>query len=256
MSDAGGGEISPDDLCLRSIDKFFGEQWVLRDVNLTFPRGGITAIVGRSGCGKSTLLKLCNGLHTPDRGEIHVFGSPIDYRALPNLRRSIGYAVQGNVLFPHLTARDNICLAASLTGWANTEIEQRLVQLLDMAQLEPDYLSRYPHELSGGQQQRVGLCRAMMMRPRLLLLDEPFGALDPITRVDVHEQLLSMHRREPITTLLVTHDMREALSLADNVVVMAAGRIVAAQSPEALRLAQPGVSPELLLKALLEGVQG
>lgn len=240
-------------LSVTSASKRYSGATALDDVTLTFPDGVITAIIGPSGCGKSTLLKLCNGLIRPDSGEVCVFGQPIDYAALPLLRRRLGYAVQGNVLFPHLTARDNITLLAGLEGWEQGRIDARVEQLMDLCRLEYAQLDRYPHQLSGGQQQRVGLCRSMMLNPDVLLLDEPFAAIDPITREDIQQQLLALQQAEPRTSVLVTHDMREALLLAEHIVVMGNGRIISSDSKAALLRRDPAAEPPSLLRALLEG---
>ncbi len=239
-------------LSLDTVVKRYASTAALAEVSLQFNPGQITAVVGSSGCGKSTLLKICNGLVVPDDGRVEVFGEPIDYASLTGLRRRIGYAVQGNGLFPHLTAADNITLLARLAGWQSQDISQRIAGLLALTGLSPSLLEHYPHQLSGGQQQRVGLCRAMMMRPELLLLDEPFGALDPLTRRGVHQQLLQIHRAEPATTVLVTHDMQEAMLLADNIVVMRAGHVVEAQDKNTLLASHPGQAPEDILYQLLQ----
>jgi len=181
--------------------------------------------VGPSGSGKSTLLQLINALVRPSAGTVYVFGKPIDPGRLPELRRQIGYAVQGTGLFPHLTAERNITLLARLVGWSADRIQQRARQLMGLVGLSWEYAARYPHELSGGQQQRVGLCRAMMLNPPLFLLDEPFGALDPITRQEIHQEFQRLQASEPRTMVLVTHDLREALKLAHRLVVLDHGRI-------------------------------
>jgi osmoprotectant transport system ATP-binding protein len=181
-----------------------------------------------------------------------VFGRPMDYADLPTLRRRLGYAVQGTGLFPHLTAQENITLLASLEGWPVQRIADRLEELLALSHLGPEHLPRYPHQLSGGQQQRVGLCRALMLRPEALLLDEPFAAIDPITRGDIQRQLLALHRAEPGTTVLVTHDIREALLLADHIVVMSEGRVVSSEGKRELLARHDDLEPEQLLQALLE----
>lgn len=240
-------------LSLESIQKCYGDTTVLDNVSLAFPEGCITAIIGRSGCGKSTLLRICNGLVSPDAGQVHLFGQPLDYDNLPPLRRRLGYAVQGTGLFPHLSARQNITLLASLEGWEEDRIEQRLCELLQLTQLQHEQLQSFPYQLSGGQQQRVGLCRAMMLRPEILLLDEPFAAIDPITRVDIHRQLIALHKAEPTTAVLVTHDMREAMRLADHIVVMRAGRISCSKSTAQLQQDNPGIDPEDLLQSLISG---
>ena len=200
---------------------------VLQDVSLRLPAGSTTAIVGESGSGKTTLLQLINALEVPDTGQVRVFGEPIP-QDLVRFRRGIGYSVQGAGLFPHMTNRENVVLLAKLEKWAPPEIEQRYASLLRQMGLPEEISDRYPAELSGGQQQRVGLCRALMLRPRLLLLDEPFSAVDPITRVGVHARFEEVQEQEGVSTLLVTHDMREAVKLADTLVIVQEGRIVQA----------------------------
>ena len=238
-------------LCLESVSKSYQDTLALARLSLDFPEGCITAVIGPSGCGKSTLLKLCNGLVQPDTGEIRVFGTALDYARLPPLRRKVGYAVQGTGLFPHLTVLENISLLAVLEGWQARDIELRVAELLALTQLEPLHLSRYPHQLSGGQQQRVGLCRAMMLRPAILLLDEPFAAIDPITRIDIHEQLLILHEAEPTTAVLVTHDMREALRLAQHLVIMDEGCVVHSMSKAEIAAMPEANDPDQLLRQLM-----
>jgi len=238
-------------LSLQSVSKSYQHTVALEDLTLEFPEGRITAIIGPSGCGKSTLLKLCNGLVRPSVGQVLIAGQPLDYDRLAPMRRRMGYAVQGTGLFPHLTARDNISLLAIVEGWEGGAIEQRLDELMTLSQLQADELQRYPHQLSGGQQQRVGLCRAMMLRPEILLLDEPFAAIDPITRIDIHEQLLVLHRAEPTTALLVTHDMREALRLASHLVIMDSGTVIYSAGKEALLADMDTADPDRLLHTLL-----
>jgi osmoprotectant transport system ATP-binding protein len=241
--------VEVSDLC-----KAYAGVAALAGVSFSFPDSGITAIIGRSGSGKSSLLKMINGLSRPDSGRVEVFGRPVDYSELPELRRRIGYLVQGSGLFPHMTVHQNVCLLAELVDWDEQAQQQRYCQLLEMVQLDQSMDSRYPHELSGGQQQRVALCRAMMLNPPLLLLDEPFAALDPLTRLDVHEQLLQLQSLEPRTVILVTHDMREALKLADTILVMEHGVLVANFARQELRSQFPDMEPEQLLLTLLEQV--
>ena len=238
-------------LSLNSVCKAYGDTRALDGISLEFAENRITAVIGRSGCGKSTLLRACNGLVVPDRGAVEVFGQPLDHDNLSRLRRRMGYAVQGTGLFPHLSARANITLLASLEGWEQERVRQRLSELLQLTQLKDDQLNKYPHQLSGGQQQRVGLCRAMMLRPEILLLDEPFAAIDPITRTDIHRQLLQLHRAEPTTAVLVTHDMREAMQLADHIVVMEEGSISSTTATSNLRQDNPDKDPEELLQLLM-----
>ena len=234
-----------------AVTKSYGSQTVLQSIDLSFSTGQVTAIIGRSGCGKSTLIKLCNGLIKPDAGAIEAFGAPLDYASLPLLRRRMGYAVQGNGLFPHMNTQQNIGLGATAAGWAPQATALRVAELMSLTQLSADLLTAYPHQLSGGQQQRVGLCRAMMLRPEVLLLDEPFAAIDPITRYDIHQQLQTLLRAEPTTVILVTHDMREAMQLADRIVLMEAGQVALNESKQTLANSRPGLEPEELLRALM-----
>jgi osmoprotectant transport system ATP-binding protein len=208
------------------VGKSYPNETALADVSLSFADDTTTAIVGPSGSGKSTLLQLINGLVRPTQGQVFVFGEPIGYERLPELRRQIGYAVQGTGLFPHLTVEGNITLLARLVGWEADRIRHRSAQLMALVDLPAEYARRYPHELSGGQQQRVGLCRAMMLNPPIFLLDEPFGALDPITRREIHHEFLRLQASEARTIVLVTHDLREALKLAQRLVVLERGRVV------------------------------
>jgi osmoprotectant transport system ATP-binding protein len=214
------------EILFQGVSKTYGKEAALQDVTIKFADGVTTAVVGPSGSGKSTLLQLINGLVQPNAGTVHVFDKPIDYRRLPELRRQIGYAVQGTGLFPHLTAGKNITLLARLAGWSRDRCRARAVELMNLVGLPWDYAARYPFELSGGQQQRVGLCRAMMLNPPIFLLDEPFGALDPVTRQEIHQEFLRLQGSEPRTIVLVTHDLREALKLAQRLAVLDHGRIV------------------------------
>jgi osmoprotectant transport system ATP-binding protein len=240
---------------LVGVSKRYDDKTVLSELSLQFPEDALTAVVGASGCGKSTLLKLCNGLVRPDSGAVFAFGEALDYSQLPALRRRMGYAVQGTGLFPHLTARENITLAAKIANWSANALSSRLDELLQLMHLEAELLDRYPHELSGGQQQRVGLSRAMMLRPEVLLLDEPFAAIDPITRFDIHRQLQELLAAEPVTVVLVTHDMREAMLLAQQIVVMDGGRICLDAATETLRAQRPDREPEDLLQDLMRESQ-
>lgn len=242
-------------ITLDSVHKTYATETALDNVSHTFLQHSITAIIGRSGCGKSTLLQMCNGLARPDQGAVSVFDQPIDYRELPALRRRIGYAVQGTGLFPHLTIKDNISLLATLGNWQQSAIDERLEQLLALTQLQHTQLAKYPHQLSGGQQQRVGLCRAIMLSPELLLLDEPFAAIDPLTRMDIQQQLLDLHAAEPVTIILVTHDMQEALLLADDIVIMETGRVIKASSKNNLLEQYPDLHPNQLLLSLMSSAR-
>lgn len=213
-------------IVLEGVSKVYGGETALQDVSLSFMDDVTTAVIGPSGSGKSTLLQLINGLVRPSRGRVFVFGQEIDYQRLPDLRRQIGYAVQGTGLFPHLTVEENITLLARLAKWDPDRITARAEELMKLVNLPLSYARKYPHELSGGQQQRVGLCRAMMLNPKLFLLDEPFGALDPVTRSEIHREFLHLQQSEARTVVLVTHDLREALKLAHRLVILNRGHLV------------------------------
>ena len=223
-------------VAFRGVGKRFAE-WVLRGVDLALPAGRTSALVGPSGCGKTTALQLVNGVHRPDEGEVAVLGAPVPKANVEAFRRRIGYAVQGAGLFPHLTVVENASLPARLEGWSAATMAERRRELFELAGLGVELDERYPHQISGGQQQRVSLCRALMLRPRMLLLDEPFSAIDPITRMDLYRQFEQLRDHERVTTVLVTHDMREALRLADHLVVMGAGGVVQAGAPDDVRAA-------------------
>lgn len=213
----------------RGVGKTYGDTPVLRDVTLEFPQGVTSAIVGASGSGKTTLLRLINALETTDVGELRVNNEPIPEN-LTTFRRGMGYAVQGAGLLPHLSIYDNVVLVARLEGWSVSRCETRARQLLGQMHLAEELWARYPAQLSGGQQQRVGLCRALMLEPGLLLLDEPFSAVDPITRLELHEHFIALQKSTQISTILVTHDMREAVKLADFMVILAEGSVAQAGS--------------------------
>jgi osmoprotectant transport system ATP-binding protein len=240
-------------IVLENISKSYGAETALTGVSLAFEDGVTTAIVGRSGGGKSTLLQSINGLVRPDRGGVRVFGETIDYRDLPRLRRRIGYAVQGTGLFPHMTARSNITLLARLEGWPQTRTDERCDELMGLVELPTDHAGRYPHELSGGEQQRVGLCRAMMLDPPIFLLDEPFGALDPMTRAEIHREFIRLQRVSARTIVLVTHDLREAVKLAERLVVLEGGRVLQHASVRDLLARPADETVRSLLATQLDG---
>lgn len=219
-------------IVFENVSKTYGPKIALQDISLSIVRNKTTAIIGPSGSGKSTLLQLINGLIRPDSGEIYVFGNKIDYNSLPKLRRGIGYAVQGTGLFPHLSVEKNITLLAILEKWQPERIRTRVTDLMKLVNLPLSFSDRYPHELSGGEQQRVGLCRAMMLNPNIFLLDEAFGALDPITRSEIHCEFLKLQKSQARTTVLVTHDLREAFKLADHIVIINEGKIEQSSEPK------------------------
>ena len=211
---------------LIKVNKTFNGAAVLSSINCTFFDKKITAIVGKSGSGKSTLLKLVNGLEKPSTGTVKVFNTPINEKNDELLRKRIGYSVQGTGLFPHLTTQKNITLLADLANWSAEKIHRRLHQLIELVQLDQQLLERYPHELSGGQQQRAGLCRAMMLDPEILLFDEAFAAVDPLTRSEIHQQILNLQQIQPKTIIFVTHDLQEAFTLADYIMIIHRHEIV------------------------------
>jgi osmoprotectant transport system ATP-binding protein len=216
-----------------------GGGWAVDGASLTVAPGELIALLGESGSGKTTLLKMINRLIEPDRGTIRVAGRDVRDGDPVALRRTLGYVIQQAGLLPHLSVADNVALVPRLLGWARGDVDARVDELLALVDLAPaTYRARFPDQLSGGQRQRVGVARALAARPRALLLDEPFGAVDPITRVALQAELRRIHRDLGLTTLLVTHDMVEALGLADRVVVMCAGTIRQIATPAAL-LAAP-----------------
>ncbi|WP_420960458.1 ABC transporter ATP-binding protein [Brucella sp. IR073] len=217
---------------IENITKRYDDIDVVKDVSFTVEPHTIAVIVGTSGSGKTTLLRMINRLVEPTSGSIRLDGR--DNRDVPGyeLRRHIGYAIQGHGLFPHRTVAQNIATVPVLLGWDKARIRGRVEELLSLFQLDPDIFGpRYPHELSGGQQQRVGVARALAAEPNVLLMDEPFGALDPVIRATAQEELLAIQRRFGTTIILVTHDMEEAIHLGDKIAVMDEGRLIQYASP-------------------------
>ena len=210
----------------RSVSLTRGATRVLDSVSAALPARTTTAVLGASGSGKSTLVQLAIGLLIPDQGEVRVLGKVLEYNNLAPLRRRTGYAIQDVALLPHMRVRKNVTLPAELAGWSKPQIDERVAELAALMELPEDLLGRYPHQLSGGQQQRAGICRAMMLRPELLLLDEPFSGLDAMTRQAIHERFLELQASEGVATLLVTHDPQEAINLATHMVVLREGRVL------------------------------
>ncbi|RWQ65314.1 MAG: ABC transporter ATP-binding protein [Mesorhizobium sp.] len=224
---------------IEGITKRYDATTVVDDVSMVIEPRTIAVIVGTSGSGKTTLLRMINRLVEPTAGVIKLDGA--DNRSLPGyeLRRSIGYAIQGHGLFPHRTVAQNIATVPVLLGWDKARIKARVDELMTLYQLDPQAFGpRYPHELSGGQQQRVGVARALAAEPNVLLMDEPFGALDPIIRNKAQEDLLAIQKRFGTTIILVTHDMEEAVHMGDKIAVMDAGKLVQYAKPAEI-LAKP-----------------
>ncbi|MEQ8844827.1 MAG: ATP-binding cassette domain-containing protein [Phycisphaerales bacterium] len=223
---------------LRGVSKSFGTTRVLDGVDLTIQPRTTVALIGPSGCGKSTLLRLMNGLLTPDAGSVLFDGKELSPDVLTAARRRIGYVVQEGGLFAHLSAMRNVTLLGRRLGWSASRARERAHDLADMAQLDHDLLGRLPHELSGGQRQRVALMRALANDPEALLLDEPLGALDPMVRADLQDELREIFDRLDKTVVLVTHDLAEAQHLASRVVLLHEGAI-AQDGPHESLLREP-----------------
>jgi osmoprotectant transport system ATP-binding protein len=215
-------------------------QRVLSGLNLQVERGETLVLLGRSGSGKTTTLKLVNRLLSPTRGEVRVDGAAAAQSDVIRLRRSIGYVIQEIGLLPHFTVERNIGIVPRIEGWPPDKIRARTQELMQMVGLETQLASRYPHQLSGGQRQRVGVARALAADPAILLMDEPFGALDPLTRDDLQREFLLLQQRLHKTVVFVTHDLNEALRLASRIALMETGKLITVLSPqEFLRSTDP-----------------
>jgi osmoprotectant transport system ATP-binding protein len=216
---------------------------VLSGLSLQVARGETLVLLGRSGSGKTTTLKLVNRLVTPTSGEIRVDGVPNAQADVIRLRRRIGYVIQDVGLFPHFTVERNIGLVPKIEGWADERIRARIQELMQLVGLAPELASRYPRQLSGGQRQRVGVARALAADPEILLMDEPFGALDPLTRDELQREFLALQERLHKTVVFVTHDLREALRLGTRIALMEAGKLVTVLAPqEFLKSSDPWAS--------------
>jgi osmoprotectant transport system ATP-binding protein len=233
----------------KSFDGGPGAKPVLavNDVSLDVAQGEFLAIVGGSGSGKTTLLRLANRLIEADSGTITIEGEDVRAADPIRLRRRIGYVFQSGGLFPHMNVADNIGITPKLIGTPAAEISSDVDELLDLVRLErTQYRDRFPHELSGGQRQRVGVARALAAKPRIVLMDEPFGALDPLTRDALGDDYRALHKKLGLTTVMITHDMTEAILLADRVAVMRAGRLLAEGTPSKLSSSDDPYVGELL----------
>lgn len=227
---------------------------VLAGLNLEVQRGETLVLLGRSGSGKTTTLKLVNRLLSPTAGEVRVNGAPNSAGDVIRLRRSIGYVIQDVGLFPHFSVARNIGLVPRIEGWAEERTRARVQELLQMVGLGPEMSTRYPHQLSGGQRQRVGVARALAADPTVLLMDEPFGALDPLTRDELQREFLSLQQRLHKTVVFVTHDLREALLLGSRIALMEAGRLLTVLAPQDfLRSTDPWASA--YVRAFTNGLQ-
>jgi osmoprotectant transport system ATP-binding protein len=210
---------------LDNVSKTYGERPALQPTTLEIAPGGTVALIGPSGCGKSTLLRMIVGLVEPDTGDVRIGGETLTPSNVESLRHRIGYVIQDGGLFPHLTCEQNVALLASHLGRSRDEMTSRVSALAELVSIPRDALHRYPQQLSGGQRQRVGLMRALMLDPPLLLLDEPLGALDPVTRYELQQELKTIFAQLAKTVVIVTHDMSEAAYFSADIVMMREGRI-------------------------------
>ena len=217
------------------IHKNYNGKEIIADFNLTIESGTFLTIIGTSGSGKTTVLKMINGLVLPDKGEIYIDDKNILEEDLIALRRNIGYVIQGNILFPHLTVAENIAYVLRLKNYSKTDITHIVTEKLQQVNLDPELANRFPHQLSGGQQQRVGIARALAASPSIILMDEPFGALDIITRQQLQRELKALHQLSGATIVFVTHDIAEALTLGTKVLVLDKGIIQQYDTPEMIK---------------------
>ena len=230
---------------------------VLHNLNLDVRGGEILVLLGRSGSGKTTALKLVNRLLEASAGEILIEGRPARDWDVIRLRRHIGYAIQEIGLFPHLTIGRNIGVVPSIENWPQERIQARVVELLNLVGLPEDIVSRYPHQLSGGQRQRVGVARALGADPPILLMDEPFGALDPLTRSDLQREFLSLQQKLRKTVVFVTHDLHEAMLLGTRIALLEEGRLVAINTPdEFLKSPEPLIAKYVQAFGSFESMRG
>ncbi|MGL5641512.1 MAG: ATP-binding cassette domain-containing protein [Paraclostridium sp.] len=221
---------------MRHIKKTYDNKVIINDLNLDINKGEFITVIGSSGCGKTTVLKMINGLNTPDKGDIYINGKNIKNENIIELRRKIGYSIQGTSLFPHMTIEKNISYVPNLINKKNKdEIKKSVSKLIKVVGLEESILNRYPEQLSGGQQQRVGIARALAAQPDILLMDEPFGAVDEITRKQLQDEIIRIHKELEVTIIFITHDIKEALKLGTRVLVMDKGEIVQFNKPEVIK---------------------
>ncbi|MBB2890635.1 ABC transporter ATP-binding protein [Flexivirga oryzae] len=234
--------VSGAEICLDGVSKVYPGQKApaVDNISLTVPAGEIVMFVGPSGCGKTTTLKMINRLIEPSSGTISIGGEDIRGKKVDELRRTIGYVIQGGSLFPHMSVAKNISIVPKLLGWDSSRIKDRVDELLDLVGLDPaKYRSRYPRELSGGQQQRVGVARGLAADPPVILMDEPFGAVDPITRQRLQDEMLSIQRELRKTIVCVTHDIDEAIKMGDRVLILQEGAHVAQYDTPEVVLSSP-----------------
>ncbi len=220
------------EIVYENVSKSYNEKTIIKNFNLNIHKGEFLTIIGASGCGKTTLMKMINGLVLPDKGKILVNGKDISQVDIIELRRGIGYAIQGNVLFPHMNVYENISYVPKLLKLDRSEIDDIVDNMLELVNLPADAKKKYPNELSGGQKQRVGIARALAANHKIILMDEPFGALDAITRNQIQKELKEIHKKIGATIVFITHDISEAIKLGTRVLVLENGEIQQISTPE------------------------
>ncbi|MBP2623047.1 ABC transporter ATP-binding protein [Streptococcus oricebi] len=236
-------------ITFEKVSKNYGDNQVLAPLSLTIEDGEFFVLVGPSGSGKTTLLKMLNRLIEPSEGQILLDNQELKQEDLRNLRLNTGYVLQQIALFPNLTVQENITLIPELKGWTKDKRVAEAKLLLEQVGLEPaKYLHRYPRELSGGEQQRIGILRAIIAQPRVLLMDEPFSALDPISRRQLQDLTKDLHQKLGLTIVFVTHDMKEALTLADRICILSQGQMIQCDKPDAIKEAPKNAFVESLFE--------
>jgi len=214
-------------LSARSISKSFGDNSVLKKWDYDFKQGQSYSIIGESGSGKTTCLKLLNGAIKPDNGEVLLYGQPLNYKNILSVRKEMGYSIQGSGLFPHLSIEQNLSIIAKSIGWPQEQRLERSKEILELLHLpSKNYLGKFPHQLSGGEKQRVGIARALFLKPKILLMDEPFGSLDPITRNNIQDWFVDLQIDQNLTVIMVTHDLNEAFKMSQEVILLNNGSVV------------------------------
>lgn len=208
-----------------NISKSYNSNIVIDNFNLKVKEGEFLTILGTSGSGKTTILKMVNALIEPNNGVVKINNEDIKTKDIINLRRSIGYAIQGSILFPHINVFDNICYVLNLLKYSKEDINNRVIELLNLVWLDESFISIFPNELSGGQQQRVSVARSLAANPKIILMDEPFGAVDCITRIHLQKMIKEIHTKTNVTILFITHDINEAFTLGTKVLIMDKGKI-------------------------------
>lgn len=222
---------------LKNISKKYDDLYAVKNLNLTINTGEVCVLLGSSGCGKSTTLRMINKLIIPTEGEVFIDGQNVNSYCVEELRKGIGYVVQSIGLFPHMTVKENIATVPKLMKWKEEKIKSRVVELLDMVGLSSEvFMNKYPHELSGGEAQRVGVARALAANPPIVLMDEPFGAVDPLNRKMLQNEFLKIQKNLKKTIVFVTHDVEEAIRMGDRIAIMNEGRLEEYDTPEGLIL--------------------